>query len=157
MNQSRTPNRNVSVKRLGLALIAAIGALAAVAAAHDASAGPVGPDLSDRITLSVVEGATDLSFSGLVDGEVRHAESLDGLTSTELATEVIDWLEGLGCQEAGSIHGHGLPIGGDRSSVNTTIARQFDCGGPFAEVGWTTDELGVDLVVGEPSPVLAEE
>jgi len=159
MSLSWTPNRKMSVKVLGVAMIAAVaavGGVALVASATGASVGSGGTNSGDRFSMTIVEGATDLSFSGFVDGTVRRVESLDGLSSTQLAHQVIDGLEKIGCKKASSLSGHGIRSGSDAHAMSTTIAEQFDCGGFFAEVGWTTDEAGVDLVVGEPSSALAE-
>ena len=38
--------------------------------------------------------------------------------------------------------------------MTTIIATQFDCGAYYAEIGWTTNKPGVDVVIGEPSPTL---
>lgn len=141
-------------KRLGAVLVVGLGGVAIVSAATGASSGAVAADLDEFATITIVEGETDLSYSGFVDGTVRHLESKHGLSSSQLADRVIDAVEDLGCEQVSSVSGHPMPEDPNDRRMHTIIAEQFDCGSFYAEIGWSTDESGVDIVIGEGSDTL---
>lgn len=98
--------------------------------------------LAELGELVAVEHRSDLSYSGTVDGEVwiiRPPEGAPG--GGALAEAVSDRLVAAGCESLSMLSGH-------PADNETIVAQQWDCGDADVELGWRSDRIDVDLVVG---------
>jgi len=109
---------------------------------------PHGDGILDRLQLAelgelvAVGHRSDLSYSGTVDGEVwiiRPPEGAPG--GGALAEEISDRLVAAGCESLSMLSGH-------PADNETIVAQQWDCGDTDVELGWRSDRIDVDLVVG---------
>lgn len=98
-------------------------------------------------TASIVDGVSRLSYSGMVDGVVWRLEVDRGGSNADLVARLFRQLDAAGCDDVASIHGHGRAI--DGRGETTTTAMHLSCPAADVEVGWTTGQSVVWVVVGE--------